>query len=284
LARFLQNTLDFNRARKNMYGIIRTGMATAMHEIAVVSNNIANSGSTGFKKSDVSFADIYGSATPDTVARTTTGFGSSISDTRRNDGQGTVVTRAGALNMALVGPGLFAISPPDETGGASEGMLFTRNGEFSLDKEGFLRSADGSFVRGLVGGEEGSTLETIQIPFSLEGENMSQLEVGSDGLISATYGNKTVVESGQLAVVNFSNQGGLRNVGSARFAQSSQSGDPIFGVGGQSGFGTIQTGALEGSNVDITQEMTVMIRAQQQFSGSARVLQANSDMVEKLTR
>ena len=267
-----------------MYGIIRTGMATAMHEIAVVSNNIANSGSTGFKKSDVSFADIYGSATPDTVARTTTGFGSAISDTRRNDGQGTVVTRAGALNMALVGPGLFAISPPDETGGASEGMLFTRNGEFSLDKEGFLRSADGSFVRGLVGGEEGGTLETIQVPFSLEGENMSQLEVGSDGLISATYGNKTVVESGQLAIVNFANQGGLRNVGSSRYAQSSQSGDPIYGVGGQSGFGTIQSGALEGSNVDITQEMTVMIRAQQQFSGSARVLQANSDLVEKLTR
>ena len=68
------------------------------------------------------------------------------------------------------------------------------------------------------------------------------------------------------------------------FAQSTYSGDPVYGIAGQIGFGTLQAGALEGSNVDITQEMTVMIRAQQQFSGSARVLQANSDMVEKLTR
>ena len=82
-----------------MYGIIRSGMSTAMHEIAVVSNNIANSGSTGFKKSDVSFNDIYGSATPDTVARTQAGFGSAIAGTRRNDGQGAIVDRAGALNL-----------------------------------------------------------------------------------------------------------------------------------------------------------------------------------------
>ncbi|MDB4091548.1 flagellar hook basal-body protein, partial [bacterium] len=80
------------------------------------------------------------------------------------------------------------------------------------------------------------------------------------------------------------NQSALKNVGSARFAETTYSGQPTFGIAGQSGYGTLQAGALEGSNVDITQEMTVMIRAQQQFSGSARVLQANSDMVEKLTR
>ena len=270
-----------------MYGIIRTGMATAMHEIAVVSNNIANSGSTGFKKSDVSFTDIYGSATPDTVARTTTGFGSSISDTRRNDGQGSVVNRSGALNLAMVGPGLFVTSPPDASGAASASTIFTRNGELSLDKEGYLRSSDGSFVRGLEVGDDGTISEAltiIQVPFSVDDENMSNLEVSPDGSILATYGNRTVQESGKLAIATFSNQGGLRNVGASRFTQSSQSGDPIYGVGGQSGFGTIQSGALEGSNVDITQEMTVMIRAQQQFSGSARVLQANSDLVEKLTR
>lgn len=113
---------------------------------------------------------------------------------------------------------------------------------------------------------------------------MSQLEVSADGVVTVTYGNKNVEEVGQLALATFSNLGGLRNVGSARFAQSGQSGEPFIGVGGQNGFGAIEAGALEGSNVDITQEMTVMIRAQQQFSGAARVLQANSDLVEKLTR
>ena len=270
-----------------MYGTIRSGMATAMHEIAVVSNNIANSGSTGFKKSDVSFTDIYGAATPDTVASKSAGFGSAIADTRRNDGQGAIFDRDGALNMAIVGPGLFAISPPNETGGVSDGMFFTRNGEMSLDKDGFLRASDGSFVRGLASAEEGegaATLTTIQVPYELDGLPMSQLEVGSDGNIVATYGNSTIKDMGTLAMATFPNQNGMRNVGSARFTQSSESGVPNYGIGGQSGFGTIQSGALEGSNVDITQEMTVMIRAQQQFSGSARVLQANSDMVEKLTR
>jgi flagellar basal-body rod protein FlgG len=271
-----------------MFGIIRAGMATAMHEIAVVSNNIANSGSTGFKKSDVSFTDIYGSATPDTVARTTTGFGSSISDTRRNDGQGTIVNRAGALNLALVGQGMFVTSAPDAAGEVSDSTLFTRNGEMSLDKDGFLRASDGSFVRGVVAAEDGAagaTLTTIQVPYkSEEGDTMSQLEVSADGVVTVTYGNKNVEEVGQLALATFSNLGGLRNVGSARFAQSGQSGEPFIGVGGQNGFGAIEAGALEGSNVDITQEMTVMIRAQQQFSGAARVLQANSDLVEKLTR
>ena len=117
-----------------MYGIIRSGMSTAMHEIAVVSNNIANSGSTGFKKSDVSFNDIYGSATPDTVARTQAGFGSTIAGTRRNDGQGAIVDRAGALNLAIIGPGMLTVSPPGADGASSGNLFYTRSGELTIDR------------------------------------------------------------------------------------------------------------------------------------------------------
>lgn len=260
-----------------MYGIIRSGMASAMHEISVVSNNISNAGSTGFKKSDVSFADIYGSGTPDVVARTATGDGSMIAGTRRNDGQGAVMSRGGALNLAMLGSGMFVTSPPNAEGNPSTSQVFTRNGEFSIDKDGFIRSSDASFVLGTDGG-------AIQVPYTSEDDvNLSQLEISSDGTVSASYGN--IVENmGQLAVANFPNLGGLRNIGGARFVQSEQSGEPLFGTAEQNGFGSIQSGALEGSNVDITQEMTVMIRAQQQFNGASRVLQANSDMVEKLTR
>ena len=267
-----------------MYGIIRSGMSTAMHEIAVVSNNIANSGSTGFKKSDVSFNDLYGSATPDTVSRTQAGFGSSIAGTRRNDGQGAVVDRAGALNLAIIGAGMFTTSPPGSDGTASGNIFFTRSGELTMDKDGFLKTGDGSFVQGSAAGSEpGATLVSLQIPFS-EGDNaLTGLEITPGGVISATYG-PDIIEKGTLALATFANQGGLKNVGSSRFSETTYSGEPTFGVAGQMGYGTLQAGALEGSNVDITQEMTVMIRAQQQFSGSARVLQANSDMVEKLTR
>ena len=267
-----------------MYGIIRSGMSTAMHEIAVVSNNIANSGSTGFKKSDVSFNDIYGSATPDTVARTQAGFGSAIAGTRRNDGQGAIVDRAGALNLAIVGPGMLTVSPPGSDGAPSGNLFYTRSGELTIDKDGYLKTSDGAYVQGTAAGTETSgTLAALQIPFNEGEEALTGLEITTSGLISATYGS-SIIERGTLALATFANQGALKNVGSARFAETTYSGQPTFGVAGQSGFGTLQAGALEGSNVDITQEMTVMIRAQQQFSGSARVLQANSDMVEKLTR
>jgi flagellar hook protein FlgE len=267
-----------------MYGIIRSGMSTAMHEIAVVSNNIANSGSTGFKKSDVSFNDIYGSATPDTVARTQAGFGSAIAGTRRNDGQGAIVDRAGALNLAIVGPGMLTVSPPGSDGAPSGNLFYTRSGELTIDKDGYLKTSDGAYVQGTAAGTETSgTLSALQIPFNEGEEALTGLEITTSGLISATYGS-SITERGTLALATFANQGALKNVGSARFAETTYSGQPTFGVAGQSGFGTLQAGALEGSNVDITQEMTVMIRAQQQFSGSARVLQANSDMVEKLTR
>ena len=267
-----------------MYGIIRSGMSTAMHEIAVVSNNIANSGSTGFKKSDVSFNDIYGSATPDTVARTQAGFGSAIAGTRRNDGQGAIVDRAGALNLAIVGPGMLTVSPPGADGAASGNLFYTRSGELTIDKDGFLKTSDGAYVQGTAAGTETTgTLSALQIPFSEGEEALTGLEITTSGLISATYGS-SIIDRGTLALATFASQSALKNVGSARFAETTYSGQPTFGTAGQSGFGTLQAGALEGSNVDITQEMTVMIRAQQQFSGSARVLQANSDMVEKLTR
>ena len=267
-----------------MYGIIRSGMSTAMHEIAVVSNNIANSGSTGFKKSDVSFNDIYGSATPDTVARTQAGFGSAIAGTRRNDGQGAIVDRAGALNLAIVGPGMLTVSPPGADGASSGNLFYTRSGELTIDKDGFLKTSDGAYVQGTgAGTETAGTLSSLQIPFNEGEEPLTGLEITTSGLISATYGS-SIIERGTLSLATFANQGALKNVGSARFAETTYSGQPTFGMAGQSGFGTLQAGALEGSNVDITQEMTVMIRAQQQFSGSARVLQANSDMVEKLTR
>ena len=267
-----------------MYGIIRSGMSTAMHEIAVVSNNIANSGSTAFKKSDVSFNDVYCSATPDTVARTQAGFGSAIAGTRRNDGQGAIVDRAGALNLAIIGPGMLTVSPPGADGAASGNLFYTRSGELTIDKDGYLKTGDGAFVQGTAADAEvGGTLSALQIPFNEGEEALTGLEITTSGLISATYGS-SIIDRGTLALATFANQGALKNVGSARFAETTYSGQPTFGIAGQSGYGTLQAGALEGSNVDITQEMTVMIRAQQQFSGSARVLQANSDMVEKLTR
>ena len=82
----------------------------------------------------------------------------------------------------------------------------------------------------------------------------------------------------------FANQSGLKSLGGGTFTQTDQSGAAILGSAGDLGYGTLQSGAVETSNVDITKEMTVMMRSQQQFNGAARLLQTNADMVEKLTR
>ena len=270
-----------------MFGIIRSGMATAMHEISVVSNNIANAGSTAFKKSDVSFADVYGMSSPTSSSKNKAGYGSLTANTRRNDGQGGITNRDGVLNMALIGQGYFNVAPPALGGGASNVVNFSRNGEFSLDKQGFITASDGSFLLGADVGivpDDLGALRAIQVPFSSNDQNLSGLEIREDGSVFATYGNNDVQAVGQIVLSTFPNEGGLRNLGASRFMMTNDSGNPRLGTAGTEGVGNLQSGALESSNVDITQEMTVMMRAQQQFSGSARLLQTNSEMVDKLTR
>ena len=278
-----------------MFGLIRSGMATAMHELSVVSNNIANAGSTAFKKSDVSFSDLYSTATPYSVPRTEVGQGSNVYSTRRSEAQGGIMDRGGALNLAIVGAGYFTVSPPSATGAPSGGLYFSRNGEFSIDKEGFIRASDNSFVMG-VAATDGvipavnaqTALSTISVPFSITKDDLqvpiSNLEIGADGMISATYGPDDVRVVGKLAMSIFANQSGLKSLGGGTFTQTDQSGEAILGSAGDLGFGTLQSGAVETSNVDITKEMTIMMRSQQQFNGAARLLQTNADMVEKLTR
>lgn len=275
-----------------MFGIIRSGMATAMHELSVVSNNIANAGSTAFKKSDVSFSDLYSSSSPFAVPRNAVGQGSNVYSTRISESQGGVMDRGGALNLAIIGSGYFTVSPPDATGQPSAGLFFSRNGEFSIDKNGFLRSADNSFVMGMppVDGNtptaiDGGGLTRMNVPFSDENDvPLSNLEIAKDGSISATYGTDNVKNIGRLGMAMFPNQSGLKNLGGGTFTQTDASGFAILGSAGDIGFGTLQSGSIETSNVDITKEMTVMMRSQQQFNGAARLLQTNADMVEKLTR
>ena len=278
-----------------MFGLIRSGMATAMHELSVVSNNIANAGSTAFKKSDVSFSDLYSTSTPYSVPRTAVGQGANVFSTRVSDGQGGIVDRGGSLNLAIVGAGYFTVSPPDSSGAPSGGLFFSRNGELSIDKDGFIRSPDNSFVIGMSAGVDGvpsgidqSGLGRIAVPFTIADEGkeipLSNLEIASDGIVSATYGPDDVRTIARLAIAVFPNQAGLKNMGSGTFSQTDASGTAILGSAGDIGYGTLQAGAVETSNVDITKEMTIMMRSQQQFNGAARLLQTNADMVEKLTR
>ena len=124
----------------------------------------------------------------------------------------------------------------------------------------------------------------IQIPSVKDDLVMSELEIAEDGRISARYGEQDPVPISSLTIGIFSNPVGLKELGSARFSATERSGLLTLGAPMDSGFADLQVGGLEISNVNITDELAAMIKAQQQFNGSARLMQANSDMVEKLTR
>ncbi|WP_424178187.1 flagellar hook-basal body protein [Yoonia sp. TsM2_T14_4] len=266
-----------------MFGTIKSGMATSMFEIAVVSNNVANSGTTAFRKSNTSFSDLYSGGSADSVARLSKGVGSIVDGTKQSTEQGGLLTRDGVLNLALIGKGMFVSAAPAADGVASQTLTFTRDGEFSLDKDGVLRTSTNDFVMGF-DGAGGEALQTLTVPVAEGDAQLTALEIGTDGRLLATYGSEPAVVLGQIAIAAFPNETALRQKGMNRFQATDGAGQVVLGVGGQDGFGMIQSGTLETSNVDLTIELTDMIRAQQQFSGSSRILQTYSDMIEKLTR
>jgi|TARA_B100000925_G_scaffold154529_2_gene115913 flagellar basal-body rod protein FlgG len=270
-----------------MYSIIKSGMASAMHELSVISNNVSNANSNGFKKSLVSFADFAGGLFPASVQSSANGLGSRVEETRVSDAQGAILSTENKTDMALIGNGYFALQNLNDNT-----VSFTRNGAFGLDEQGFLTTADNHRVLGtpIFENDFGQTpdnieaLQPIQIPSIKDDLVMSELEIAEDGRISARYGEQDPVPISSLTIGIFSNPIGLKELGNARFSATERSGLLTLGAPMDSGFADLQVGGLEISNVNITDELTAMIKAQQQFNGSARLMQANSDMVEKLTR
>ena len=270
-----------------MYSIIKSGMASAMHELSVISNNVSNANSNGFKKSLVSFADFAGGLFPASVQSSANGLGSKVEETRVSDAQGAILSTENKTDMALIGNGYFALQNLNDNT-----VSFTRNGAFGLDEQGFLTTADNHRVLGtpIFENDFGQTpdnieaLQPIQIPSIKDDLVMSELEIAEDGRISARYGEQDPVPISSLTIGIFSNPLGLKELGNARFSATERSGLLTLGAPMDSGFADLQVGGLEISNVNITDELTAMIKAQQQFNGSARLMQANSDMVEKLTR
>ena len=262
-------------------------MASAMHELSVISNNVSNANSNGFKKSLVSFADFAGGLFPASVQSSANGLGSKVEETRVSDAQGAILSTENKTDMALIGNGYFALQNLNDNT-----VSFTRNGAFGLDEQGFLTTADNHRVLGtpIFENDFGQTpdnieaLQPIQIPSIRDDLVMSELEIAEDGRISARYGEQDPVPISSLTIGIFSNPLGLKELGNARFSATERSGLLTLGAPMDSGFADLQVGGLEISNVNITDELTAMIKAQQQFNGSARLMQANSDMVEKLTR
>ncbi|MEZ7812719.1 MAG: flagellar hook-basal body complex protein [Paracoccaceae bacterium] len=260
-----------------MLSVSRNGIAAANQELDVISHNIANAGTTGFKRSTAQFEDMYTGVQKETSAPNL-GLGATALAPRRSHAQGSIKETDQTLDLAIAGPGMFVVQSPT----AGMPPQFTRNGTFELDKNNYLVTQSGERVL-MSNGTDLQIHPQIKLPND-QTSRLTGLEVNNKGNIIATYGidGKSTFMLGTLGLASFKNESGLRNEGDNLYSETNISGDAIVSQAGAAGMGLMQSGALERSNTDVTTEMVNLIRAQQAYSSNSRIMQTMLEMDRKL--
>jgi flagellar hook protein FlgE len=264
-----------------MLSILKSALNANSSEMGIISNNIANANSTAFKKSTANFEHIYSihkSTNPDAFS----GRGVGMSDPRIQMSQGSFQTTGGALDLAISGTGFFPVIQGDQL----DTPFFTRDGSFNITSKGEVVTNDGLKVMGYLGDDK-AVLKNLIIPTTKQNPDqttsiISNINVASNGKITATYGLDDEVIIGSFALASFINGPGLTPTGNNRFQNNLKSGLPKFGIPMDGSFGKINAGYLERANVDITSEMVTMLKTQQAFSGVSRLLQTEVDIAKRL--
>ncbi|QCX32346.1 flagellar basal-body rod protein FlgF [Caloramator sp. E03] len=282
-----------------------SGMRNQQTKLDVIGNNIANVNTTAFKGARVTFKDMLnqtlqgasdsasgkGGINPKQV-----GLGVAIAAVDTNMNQGALQSTGRSTDLAIEGNGFFVISDGNET-------RYTRDGSFSIDKNGYLVTSEGYHVMGLTASNITasppnlsssaaitvpnpiSSLDNIRIPLeaSVDGvdSKLTSFSIDQDGKIKAIYGDKTV-EVGIITLANFQNPAGLTKLGGNSYKESSNSGAAEFGTATSSGYGNIQQGLLEMSNVDLANEFTEMIITSRAFQANSRTITTSDEMLQEL--
>jgi flagellar basal-body rod protein FlgG len=248
-------------------------MAAQELNVQVISNNIANLRTTGYKKQTAAFQDLIyehvrrvGAQASDqgTILPVGIDLGGGVKTvgTPRSMTQGTLSMTGNDLDMAITGEGFFKIQMPDGT------FQYTRDGTFQMDNQGRIVTAQGNPVQ-----------PTITIP-----QNSSGITVNAQGQVSVTLpGSTTSQIIGQLALTRFINKAGLQPVGSNQYTDTPSSGAPQDGVANAEGYGSITQGSLEQANVDVVSEMSDLIAAQRAYEMNAKVISAADQMMQSTT-
>ena len=245
------------------------GLKNAQTDLGVIAHNIANVETNGFKKGRTEFADIV-VASAQANPRMIQGIGARVEAITQNFGLGPVEQTGGGLDVAIAGDGFFATQAP------SGRTLYTRNGSFGLDENGFIH--DGSdnrlqvFPTDATGTVTSTTPIDAQIPPTNAGSEFAGVSVAEDGRIVATYADGSNVYVGAVALASFISPTGLKQIGSSNWEATGISGAPTFGIPGQGAFGSLMSGALERSNVDIAEELVGLITAQRNFQANAKAI------------
>ncbi|HEY4199860.1 MAG TPA: flagellar basal-body rod protein FlgG [Devosiaceae bacterium] len=254
--------------------IASTGMAAQERNVEVISNNIANMRTTGFKRQRTEFQDLlyqtYRRAGSDTSDQNTVvpvgievGSGVRTAATPRIMSQGTPTPTEKDLDVAVDGEGFFMIQMPDGSTG------YSRDGSFDRDDTGQLVNVDGYQVQ-----------PGIVIP-----DNATNVSISSDGLVEAMLPGQTApTQLGQLQLATFVNKAGLASLGNNLFGETAASGTPQIGVPNAEGTGKVMQGYLEESNVNSVTEIADLIAAQRAYEMNARVITGADEMMSTTTQ
>lgn len=281
---------------RSMYSGI-SGMKGFQNKLDVIGNNIANVNTTGFKKGRVTFQDMMsqtsqGASAPANgrggVNPKQVGTGTQIGSIDNLHTQGFRQTTNHGLDLMLEGDGMFAVENPN-----GDGYLYTRAGNFSLDRDGRLVTSDGNYVAGFQSaggtGININSVDSISIPRQNTNDSATSIDIKKDGTVTYINQDKEQIIAGQIAIGQFSNPGGLTKVGGNLFEDSDNAGfsanpGSITGLYSpeQGGAASIVSGAIEMANVDLSEEFTEMITAQRGFQANTRIITTSDEILQEL--
>ena len=247
----------------------QTGLTAQEKQLSVISNNLANVNTVGFKRDRVVFEDLFyqvqrqpgadnteGNEIPNGIQM---GTGVRVAGTQKVFTTGAYQTTTDALDMAIEGKGFFQVMEADGT------MAYTRNGQFHLNSQGEIVTANGEPLE-----------PAIVVP-----EDAISLTIGADGIVSASLqGDPVPQEIGQISLANFVNPAGMLAKGGNLFKETASSGQPVEAIPGMDGVGEVKQYTIESSNVNMVEEMVNMITAQRGYEMNAKVISAADQMMQ----
>ena len=257
----------------NSLWISKTGMEAQQMQLDVISNNLANVSTTGFKRASAVFEDLMyqnlrqvGASSSEQSQLPTglqVGLGVRTVATSRSFSQGNLQQTNNKLDVAIQGNGFFQVTMPDGT------TSYTRDGSFQLDNQGRLVTATGLPIA-----------SGVTVP-----ANATAVSIASDGTVSAQIPGSTTPQSiGTIALASFVNPAGLEPKGQNLFAETVSSGQPTTGTAGANGMGSLMQGFVETSNVNVAEELVTMIQTQRAYELNSKGVSTSDAMLGRLTQ
>lgn len=252
--------------------IASTGLSVQQTQLDVISNNLANVSTTGFKRSRAVFEDLLYQTIRQPGAQSSQqtqlpsgfqlGVGARTVATERIHSQGALQATENSLDVAINGNGFFQILMPDGT------LNYTRDGSFQIDSQGNLVTASGFQVQ-----------PAITVP-----NDAQSITIGRDGTVTITQPNNVTTTQGPIQLATFINPTGLQSLGENLFAETAASGAPVVTNPAENGAGVLAQNFIETSNVNVAEELVNMIVAQRAYELNSRAITTSDQMLQRLTQ